>query len=163
EGILYSAVWNPVFADALLGAIARRRRFRGRVGELVGSHTSSFRKVWGERHPNLASYVLNAEQTNTSMVFGDRFILKIYRRIEPGVHPEIEIGSFLSERAFPYAAPLTGTLEYRTQPGDSMSVAVLHGFIQNQGNAWHYTLDVLSQFFEAALTRHQAEHVSGEA
>ena len=52
--------------DSLLGAIARRRRFRGRFGELAGSHTRAFRKAWGERHPDLAPTVLSAEQTNTS-------------------------------------------------------------------------------------------------
>ena len=160
EAILYSAVWNPAFADALLGAIARRRRFRGRHGELVGSHTSVFRKVWGERHPDLAPSVLNAEQTNTSIVFGNRFILKIYRRIESGIHPEIEIGAFLTERNFPNVAPLTGTIEYRAQNDEPMSVAVLHGFVQNQGSAWHYTLDALGQFFEGALTRHESEHAT---
>ena len=160
EGILYSAVWNPAFGDALLGAIARRRRFRGRFGELAGSHTRAFRKTWGERHPDLAPTVLTADQSNTAIVFGDRFILKMYRRIEPGIHPEIEIGAFLTERNFPGAAPLTGAIEYRGQLGDSMSVAVLHGFVQNQGNAWRYTLDALSQFFEAALTRHESEHAT---
>jgi maltose alpha-D-glucosyltransferase/alpha-amylase len=162
EGILYSAVWNPAFSDALLGAIARRRRFRGRFGELAGSHTRVFRKVWGERHPDLAPTVLTAEQSNTSIVFGDRFILKMYRRIEPGVHPEIEMGAFLTERNFPYAAPLTGSIEYHSHLNDSMSVAVLHGFVQNQGNAWRYTLDALSQFFESALTRHESEHTTPE-
>jgi maltose alpha-D-glucosyltransferase/alpha-amylase len=162
EGILYSAVWNPAFSDALLGAIARRRRFRGRFGELAGSHTRVFRKVWGERHPDLAPTVLTAEQSNTSIVFGDRFILKMYRRIEPGVHPEIEMGAFLTERNFPYAAPLTGSIEYHSHLNDSMSVAVLHGFVQNQGNASRYTLDALSQFFESALTRHESEHTTPE-
>jgi maltose alpha-D-glucosyltransferase/alpha-amylase len=162
EAIVYSAVWNPAFGEALLGAIARRRRFRGRFGELAGSHTREFRKVWGERHPDLAPTVLNAEQSNTSIVFGDRFILKMYRRIEPGIHPEIEIGAFLTERNFPHAAPLTGTIEYRGQFGDSMSLAVLHGFVLNQGNAWRYTVDALSQFFEAALAHHEPEHASPE-
>jgi len=162
EGILYSAVWNPAFGDALLGAIARRRRFRGRLGELVGSHTRAFRRVWGERHPDLAPTVLSSEQTNTSIVFGDRFILKMYRRIETGIHPEIELGAFLTERNFPSVAPLTGSLEYRNQQDDSMSVAVLHGFVQNQGNAWRYTLDALGQFFEAAFARHEKEHASPE-
>ncbi|HYL76869.1 MAG TPA: maltose alpha-D-glucosyltransferase, partial [Bryobacteraceae bacterium] len=162
DGVLYSAVWNPAFGNALLGAIARRRRFKGKAGELTGAHNRAFRKVWGERHPALEPSALRAEQTNTSIVFGDRFILKIYRRIEPGIHPEIEIGNFLTERAFPHAAPLTGTLEYREHDGDSMSVAALHGFMQNQGDAWHYTLDSLGQFFEAALARKESERAGSE-
>jgi maltose alpha-D-glucosyltransferase/alpha-amylase len=162
EGILYSAVWNPAFGDALLGAIARRRRFRGRLGELTGTHTRAFRKAWGERHPDLAPTVLSSEQTNTNIVFGDRFILKMYRRIEPGIHPEIEVGTFLTERNFPSAAPLTGSLDYRTPQDDSMSIAVLHGFVQNQGNVWRYSLDALSQFFEAAFARHESEQTGPE-
>jgi maltose alpha-D-glucosyltransferase/alpha-amylase len=158
EGILYSAIWDPAFADALLGAIARRRRIRGRAGELVGSHTRAFRKSWGPRHPQLEASVLKTEQTNTSIVFGNRFILKIYRRIEAGVHPEIEVSHFLTERAYPNIAPLTGSIEYRLQDGDVMSVAALHGFVQNQGDAWRYTLDSLSQFFAAALTKRETDH-----
>ncbi len=157
EGVLYSAVWNPAFGEALFGAIARRRRFRARAGELVGSHNRAFRKVWGERHPDLAPTVLKADQMNTSIVFGDRFVLKIFRRIEPGIHPEIEIGTFLTEQNFPNTPPLTGTIAYRNHLGDSMSVAVLHGFTQHQGNGWQYTLDALGQFFDAALTRHEPQ------
>jgi len=158
RGILYSAMYDTAFCDAILSAIARRRRFRGRVGELVGSHTRAFRRAWGESHPDLGAAILKAEQSNTSIVFGNRFILKIYRRVEPGIHPEIEIDSFLTERAFPYTAPLTGTLEYRAQNDGVISVAVLHAFIENQGDAWHYTLDSLSRFFEAALARRESDY-----
>jgi maltose alpha-D-glucosyltransferase/alpha-amylase len=158
RGILYSAMYDTAFCDALLTAIARRRRFRGRVGELVGSHTRAFRKAWGESHPDLGAAILKAEQSNTSIVFGNRFILKIYRRVEPGIHPEIEIDSFLTERAFPYSAPLTGTLEYRAQNDGVIGVAVLHAFIENQGDAWHFTLDSLSRFFQAALARRESDY-----
>ena len=163
EGILYSAVWNPAFCETLLGAIARRRRFRGKAGELAGSHTRVFRKVWGERHPHLAPTVLNVDQSNTCVAFGDRFMLKIYRRVEPGIHPEIELGNFLTEIQFPSVAPLTGTLEYRRETGEPIAVAVLHGFVQNQGDAWRYSLDSLSQYFAAALARHESENISAAA
>src|SRR5208282_3315056 len=98
KGVLYSAVFDPLFCDALLVAIARRRRFRGRSGELVGSHTRAFRAAWGQSHPDLGPAVLKAEQSNTSIAYGNRFILKIYRRVEPGLNPEVEIGTFLTER-----------------------------------------------------------------
>ncbi len=159
RGVLYSAMYDSAFCDALLGAIARRRRFRGRAGELIGSHNRAFRKAWGESHPDLGAAVLKAEQSNTSIVFGNRFILKIYRRVEPGIHPEIEIDTFLTERGFQHVAPLTGTIEYRSQNGEPTSIAVLHAFIENQGDAWQYTRDSLSRFFEAALARRESEHV----
>jgi maltose alpha-D-glucosyltransferase/alpha-amylase len=102
--------------------------------------------------------VLKAEQSNTSIVFGNRFVLKIYRRVEPGIHPEVEIGNFLTERNFPYSAPLTGVIDYRTNNGDAITIATLHAFVQDQqGDAWNYTLDSLSQFFEAALARKESD------
>jgi maltose alpha-D-glucosyltransferase/alpha-amylase len=158
RGVLYSAIFDPAFGNALFGAILRRRRFRGRSGELVGSHTRAFRAAWGESHPDLGPAVLKAEQSNTSIVFGNRFILKIYRRVEPGIHPEVEIGTFLTERNFPYSAPLTGVIEYRSSNYDSITIASLHAFVQDQqGDAWTFTLDSLSQFFEAALARKESE------
>jgi maltose alpha-D-glucosyltransferase/alpha-amylase len=90
-------------------------------------------------------------------VFGNRFILKIYRRVEPGIHPEVEIGTFLTERNFAYSAPLTGMIEYRPNDGEPMTIASLHAFVENQGDVWNYTLDSLSQFFEAALARKESD------
>jgi len=163
RGVLYSAIWDPAFCDALFSAIVRRRRFRGRAGELSGSHNRAFRAAWGQSHPDLGAAVLKAEQSNTSIVYGNRFILKIYRRVEPGIHPEIEVGTFLTERNFLYSAPLTGAIEYRANNGDVTAVAVLHAFVQDQqGDAWRYTLDSLSQFFEAALTRKEIDFAGPE-
>ncbi len=158
RGVIYSAVFDPAFGSALFSAILRRRRFRGRSGELVGSHTRAFRAAWGGSHPDLGPAVLKAEQSNTSIVFGNRFILKIYRRVEPGIHPEVEMGTFLTERNFPYSAPLTGVIEYRSNSGDPITIASLHAFVQDQqGDAWSYTLDSLSRFFEAALARKESD------
>jgi maltose alpha-D-glucosyltransferase/alpha-amylase len=163
RGVLYSAIWDPAFCDTLFSAIVRRRRFKGRAGELVGSHNRAFRAAWGQSHPDLGSAVLRAEQSNTSIAYGNRFILKIYRRVEPGINPEIEIGTFLTERNFPYSAPLTGAVEYRANNGDVTVVAALHAFVQDQqGDAWHYTLDSLSQFFEAALARKEGDFAGPE-
>jgi maltose alpha-D-glucosyltransferase/alpha-amylase len=126
RGVLYSAVFDPAFGNALFSAILRRRRFRGTSGELVGSHTRAFRAAWGPSHPDLGPAVTKAEQSNTSIAFGNRFILKLYRRVEPGIHPEVEIGTFLTERSFPYSAPLTGVIEYRPDDGEAITLASLH-------------------------------------
>src|SRR5581483_4116562 len=63
-----------------------------------------------------------------------------------------------TEREFPHAPPLTGTLEYRSDQGEAISVGALHAFVQNQGDAWQYTLDSLSQYFEAALVHRQSDY-----
>ena len=165
DGVIYGAFWNRQFGDGLLNAIVRRRKIKGRAGELAGSHNRVLRQVWGPRHPKLDAQTMKVDQTNTSIVFGDRFILKVFRKIEPGINPEIELGTFLTEKKFAYAPPVTGHIEYRSAAGEAMQAAVLHGYVTNEGDGWQYTLDSLSRFFEAALarpdqnpTRHLKQH-----
>ena len=55
QAVLYGALWKPEFSDALLNAIARRKRLHGGSGEVIGIHTKAFRRVWGGRRPNLRS------------------------------------------------------------------------------------------------------------
>src|SRR5262249_9856973 len=75
------------------------------------------------------------------------------RRIEEGPHPEIEIGRLLTEvHRVECAAPLAGAIEYRRRGREPMAMAVLHGYINNEGDAWQHTLDQLSGFFEHVAT-----------
>jgi maltose alpha-D-glucosyltransferase/alpha-amylase len=162
EGVLYGAVWNEAFTEALLTAIAKRRKFRGLNGELTASHTRTFRKVWGPTHPRLESAAQNTEHSNTSVVYGDRFILKLFRRVQSGVNPEIEMTEFLTRQDFQNVPPYAGSMEYRNN-GDTYSIALLQGLVHNQGDAWQHTIDSLSRFFENALTRPETDSIRQDA
>ena len=100
-GELYSALQNREFCDELLAAILRRRRFAGERGELSAAHTRAFRALWGKDHPALEPTLSRADQDNTVVFYGDRFALKLFRKIEEGPHPEQEIGALLNESSFP--------------------------------------------------------------
>ncbi|HEY8475470.1 MAG TPA: maltose alpha-D-glucosyltransferase [Chloroflexota bacterium] len=154
EGIVYDAVWDQRFADLLLDAIGRRRRFRGTVGEIVASATSAFRHLRGSPEEELAASVAPWEQSNTSIVYGNRLILKLFRRVDEGVNPDLELGRFLTERtAFAHVPQVAGALEYRPARGEPMTLAILQGYVPNEGDAWRYTLDALGNYFELAATR----------
>ena len=154
RGLVYDALGPPGFAEALLSAMARRRRFNGPKGTLVGSTTKAFARLRGPETIRLEANLSAAEQSNNSVVFGERLILKIFRRIEEGVNPELELGRFLTERTtFAQIAPLAGALEYRPDKGEPMSVAVLQGYVPNQGDAWKYTQSTLATYFKAAEQR----------
>jgi maltose alpha-D-glucosyltransferase/alpha-amylase len=100
----------------------------------------------------LTPTVGKAEQTNVSVLFSNRLVLKVFRRLQEGVNPELEVGRFLSEKKpFPFMAPVLGAIEYHRRRGEPVTLAVLEGFVPNQGTAWQYTLDVLSRFFEQVL------------
>jgi trehalose synthase-fused probable maltokinase len=96
--------------------------------------------------------VLRGEQSNTSIVYGDRCILKLFRRPDVGRHPDFEIGRFLTERAsFPHTPRVAGAIEYR-DGDETRTAAILSEFVPNEGDAWQYTLDTLGEYYERAAT-----------
>jgi maltose alpha-D-glucosyltransferase/alpha-amylase len=151
RGLLYDALGPPGFSEAILGAIARRRRAVNGNGTLIGSTTRAFARLRGPETVRLEAALSVAEQSNNSVVFGERLILKIFRRLEEGMNPELEVGRFLTEKTnFSQIAPLAGSLEYRRSSGEPVSLAVLQGYVPNQGDSWQYTLNTLAHFFHGA-------------
>jgi maltose alpha-D-glucosyltransferase/alpha-amylase len=152
-GLLYDPVGEKAFSEAVLESMVRRRRFKRAGGELVAWSRPILRQLRNPAEPLPEPALLNAAQTNTSVVNGDRFILKIFRHVEEGVNPELEIGRYLAERSsFTHMPPLAGALEYHRSWGEPMTLAVLHGFVPNQGDAWRLTSDSLGRYFERVLT-----------
>ncbi len=153
HGVLYDPSSSTYFATALLQITANRRRLRGTMGEVTATTTAALRASVDGNIDALEPLIGRAEQSNTSVIYGDKLILKVFRRLEEGVNPDLEIGRYLTEkRAFPYTPPLAGALEYRRAGSEPMTMAMLQGFVPNEGDAWSYTLDALGRFFEQALT-----------
>lgn len=141
--------------NLMLEAIAKRRRLKGRNGNLLALPMKALRRIYENPETDLEPKVLSAEQSNTSVAFGNHLILKLLRQIEDGVNPELEILSFLTRKGMlTKTPPLMGSLEYRKGKGEEpWSIGVLVGYVPNQGDAWSYTLDALGQFFERAVLR----------
>ena len=148
DGILYDAVGSKAFCCGLLELITRRRNAKGRTGELLASNTPVLRRIRGEEPAPLEPAPARAEQSNSSVIYGGQLILKLFRRLEIGTNPELEIGRFLTEREFAHTAPLAGALEYCSAGEDIGTVAVLSGFVAGAKDAWEYTLDALSRYHE---------------
>jgi maltose alpha-D-glucosyltransferase/alpha-amylase len=152
EARLYEASSDERFCRALFDAVERRRRLRGVRGELTASTSSLWRELRGARDGACELRALRAEQTNSSMVFGDRLILKLFRMLDPGESPDLEVGRLLTERShFAHTPPLAGWLEYQCGREEPRTLAVLHAYLANQGDAWTHTLGELGQYFEHAL------------
>ncbi len=149
--VVYEPVVESEFHQALLQAIDRRRRFKGASGELVANPTASYRNIKSLMKPGIASAIMKGEQSNTSIVYGEWLILKLLRRAEEGESLDLEIGRFLTESPFSHNPPVAGFMEYRRGRHEPITIGILNGYIPNQGDAWKYTLDVLSHFFETAL------------
>jgi maltose alpha-D-glucosyltransferase/alpha-amylase len=161
EGVLYDALYDPQFCQALLASVKRGRRLKGDNAEIHAQPSKSFRTLAGDAEATLEPSLMRGEQSNTSIVYGDRFILKFFRRTSEGLNPDVEIGRFITEKtAFANVPPLAGFLEMRKQQGEPATIGILQGLIINQGDAWHYTLDSLGRYFEEVLTRHPASEAA---
>jgi maltose alpha-D-glucosyltransferase/alpha-amylase len=96
--------------------------------------------------------VLRGEQSNTSVNLGDRLLFKLFRKAEPGLNPDLELGRYLTDRTdFRRVPLLAGGLELRTRNAEPITLGVLHQFVPSEGDAWTFTLNALSRFFERAL------------
>lgn len=152
EGFLYDALFDENFCSALLSLVAGRRKIKGKSGEAQGIHSRDFRRLLDERGLMISPRVASAEQSNSSVLYEDMFILKLYRKIEDGENPELEIVQRLSEKArFNNIPSFAGAIIYRSSGLAEASFCLLQKFIQNEGDGWAYTLNALTHFFNKIL------------
>ena len=86
---------------------------------------------------------LTAEQSNSSLIIGDALMLKMFRRISGGPHPEVEMGRYLTRRGFANSPALLGEVVRVDPDGTRSSLAVAQRFVRNQGDAWTWLVDHL--------------------
>jgi maltose alpha-D-glucosyltransferase/alpha-amylase len=149
--VLYDASVAPDFAAELLQVMATRRKLRGSAGDIDGSLAKEFRERWMESPDSLRPQRVRVEQSNTSILYGGELFLKLFRKVEPGENPDLEIPRQLTRKGFEHTPAVTGELIYRRSGGPS-TLGVLKEFVPNEGDAWSYTLDSLGTFFERVIT-----------
>jgi maltose alpha-D-glucosyltransferase/alpha-amylase len=159
EGILCDGTQFAEFNLALLQAIEQSKLlFATRDARVQGVRG---RSEWSlPEHPleSLRPAKLGGEHFNVPVAFGEQFVLKLFPRVEAGPHPEAELGRWLTDvQSNASSARWLGALEYRPRREEPITLAVLHDYVPNEGNAWQYTLDELSLFFERVLASPEAE------
>ncbi|MGH7481790.1 MAG: putative maltokinase, partial [Longimicrobiales bacterium] len=147
-GALYDALYEDAVASALLEALASRRVLQGERGAIEATSLDGI--VSAEEMSYLGPRVLGAEQSNTSVAYGSRWVLKLFRRLEDGVSLELELGRHLTRIGFEGAPAVGGALEYRRE-GEPRTLGVLNRYVENEGDAWTFTIDELGGFLERAL------------
>jgi len=93
-----------------------------------------------------------AEHGTSAIIYGDQLILKLFRRLETGLNPDLEITRFLTAQKFPHAPSLAGALEFRNRKDETITLGVLSSYVAGSKYAWEYTLDALGRFYERVQT-----------
>ncbi len=155
-GALCDALAVDACCRGLIRGILTHRLRQVEDGEIEAMPLSGEGAIDPTEAAELSLAVHRTQQHNTSVIFGESYILKTFCRALEGVNPDLEIGRYLAEHtSFHGFAPVAGFIEYRRRGAEPITLGVLHRYVANQGTAWQFTLDQLSQYFErvAALPR----------
>ena len=161
NGAIVDAMARPDFVLDAVRAIGENEVRQTEAGELRFRRAAAFAKATLPATP--AVRAIGAEQSNSSALIEDYAVLKIYRQLQPGINPEIEIGEYLTERtSFANTPALLGTIELVEPSTDEAAatcttLGVLTEFVRDQGDAWTQALDYLDRTLDHATLGEGAE------
>jgi maltose alpha-D-glucosyltransferase/alpha-amylase len=139
DGVLQDALQDDDFCAGLLTLV----EVPARDGRIVGDVSEPPFPLTVRRG--------SAEQSNSSIIYSERVILKLFRRQQSGPNPDIEIGRYLSEQAhFDRIPPFRGSIEYLRKSGEPSAIAIVQGLVPNEGDGWTWTTEELDRYYETA-------------
>jgi len=162
EGVLYDAIVDPEFTRALFEVLREGSPRQGQYGALNSTRADEFWELL-ESAQSIEPQVIQTEQSNTSVIYGDRLIFKLFRKLEPGGNLDAEIGRYLTEHHFEHSPKLAAQFDYHSSKSAVQTLGIMQEYIPNEGDAWSYTLDELDRFYDRVVTRaHRGEQPLGE-
>ena len=160
-GLLTDAFSLPGFAHQMVASLADARRIDTPEGQIVFEPTAD--KVDILRRPADAPVMwLSAEQSNSSLIVDDAVMLKIFRRISTGEHPEAEMSRYLTAHNFSNSPALLGEVSRIDADGQRHALAVAQAFVRNQGDAWTWALNQVNRAFDATTSREASAESRGD-
>jgi maltokinase len=159
DSLEFDGLEDPQLARELISAMRSGLTLQGAEGIVEFAPIEGFAGLGRELHE---ARPVGAEQSNTSVVFDDELILKVFRRLEPGINPELEMLRFLTEHGFANIAPLGGWYAYSGGPL-SATLGILQEYVGEGLDGWELALDEIAVRPEAFLQRlHRLGEVTGE-
>jgi maltose alpha-D-glucosyltransferase / alpha-amylase len=147
-GVLRDGMLDDSACAAILNLIATADQAASRRGLIRGVPSSEFVAIRGPADTSLPVRRSSAEQSNTSVLYGDRLILKLFRRQQPGPNPDYEIGKYLLNARFDGVPPCAGAIEYVPAEGEVSTLALLQGLVANEGDGWKLALEEMDRYLE---------------
>ncbi|MBI5537803.1 MAG: putative maltokinase [Deltaproteobacteria bacterium] len=129
---LYDVLGIPSDCERILRTLQRRSALAGSQARVRIDWTAAL----AEMAPPFRARPLDSEQSNSSIVFGERAILKVFRRVEPGTHPDVEVTRFLTAVGFADIPRYLGELSYASPDGSVSTLAGIQEYVANDGDGW---------------------------
>jgi maltose alpha-D-glucosyltransferase/alpha-amylase len=158
--LLHDAADDEDACLSLLAMIGDRREWSMNAGRIVAFPTAAFASLRGDAGQKLAVERGPATSSNTLIFYGDRLLMKLFRRLESGINPDFEVGRFLTEgRRFDRIPQVGGAIEYHRANAEPITLAILQARVANRGDGWRHALDELSRYYPRAA---QANYLAAD-
>jgi maltose alpha-D-glucosyltransferase / alpha-amylase len=151
-GFIMDSSYDRVFRDFLFISMEKELRVRDDDGGTLEFNSSVFSKL--KVTEKVDSKILKADQSNTAIIYNDRYFFKFYRKLEKEINPDLEIVRFLSEQTtFQNSPKYAGGVEYKDNEGKTIVFGLLQEKVENQGDAWTMTVDSVGRFYERVMAK----------
>lgn len=147
-GYLTDAFTLDAFPTAIVELLRAGTGIPAEDGEIRFIRTAALDGQEPSKEPGIRR--LSAEQSNSSLVIDNRMVLKVIRHLSAGMHPEAEMGRYLTERGFANSPLMLGEVTRYAADGTPTTMIMLQQYIDNQGDAWQWTLDTLQRLIQQA-------------
>jgi maltose alpha-D-glucosyltransferase / alpha-amylase len=149
--LLVDAIASETFQASLLNLMADNTIVTGRSGRLVPAQSKGLHDLLVQGRPT-SSKVLKVEQSNSSIIFGEQIYVKLFRKLDEGLNPDLEVTKQLSERCgFEHVPTYLGDIQYLSRGQEPAAVVMAQGFTSNEQDGWSQTLAAVDRYFDRIL------------
>jgi maltose alpha-D-glucosyltransferase/alpha-amylase len=153
-GFIMDSSYDRQFRDFLFVAMEKDTRMKDDQGGVLEFNAGVFAKLDTRQ---IDSKILKADQSNTAIIYNDRYFFKFYRKLEKEINPDLEIVRFLTEHtSFQNSPKYAGSIEYRDAEDKTIVFGLLQEKVDNQGEAWGMSVDSVGRYFERVITKGKA-------
>jgi maltose alpha-D-glucosyltransferase/alpha-amylase len=153
--LMVDATSSEAFQRILLDVTAEGRNLAGRVGKLVPTKSKRLAEMLNNDPPQ-SCRLLKVEQSNSSIIYDDKIYLKLFRKLEEGINPDLELTKQLSDKCgFEHVPAYLGDIQYVAPGQDPGSIIVIQACTPNEQDGWSHTLEAVSRYFDRVLAEPQ--------
>jgi len=151
EAVLCDALASDIVAENLLAAISDGTAWKSQSATIEAAPTADLAELRGTPDPHDKVARGAGGTSNSFLLYGNRIIFKLFRKLEAGMNPDIEIGLHLVEKTdFRRLPRIGGTIHYRPSKGEPMALGVVQELVSNEGSGWEHALHEVGQYLESA-------------
>src|SRR5271169_1209517 len=153
--LMVDATSSQAFQRILLDIVAEGRTLAGRLGRLVSTKSTLLTEALKSGPPQ-SSRILKVEQSNSSVIYDDKIYLKLFRKLEEGINPDLELTKQLSDKCgFEHVPTYLGDIQYVAPGQDPASLVMIQACTPSEEDGWSHTLGAVSRYFDRVLAEPQ--------